>query len=92
MPEAVQSSDPWRCAYCNREVPEQFSPYVIENWTDVNGHLHQRCLHDANGKNFADTCYFRFNNGIHPDTDVEVELAPKMTDKEYTIIIHFKNP
>ena len=62
-----------KCEYCNKEISKKES-YVTEHWTDIYNRPHRRALHDANGQNFMDNCYYRFNQAIPINTAIEIEL------------------
>ena len=62
-----------KCEYCGKKIGEK-EFYVMEHWTDINGNQHSRALHSANGQNFMDNCYSRFNHGFWLNTVVNIEF------------------
>ena len=80
-----------KCEYCGKEIGEK-EFYVMEHWTDINGDQHSRALHSANGQNFMDNCYSRFNHGFWLNTVVDIEF-PKCNRPvpDYDMLIRVKH-
>ena len=82
-----------KCEYCNEEVRiGQKELYVIEHWRDVYNKPHRRVLHVANGQNFMNDCYHRFNCGFSTNMTVEIDFPKcKRPRPDYDMLIQVKN-
>ena len=82
-----------KCEYCDEEVETgQRESYVTEHWRDVYNKPHTRVLHTANGQNFLDDCYHRFNDGLPKDAVVDIRFSKSdRPAPDYDMLVQVKN-
>ena len=82
-----------KCEYCNKEVETgQRESYVTEHWRDVYNKPHTRVLHTANGQNFLDDCYHRFNDGLPKDAIVDIQFSKgDRPAPDYDMLVQIKH-
>ena len=82
-----------KCEYCNEEVETgQRESYVTEHWRDVYNKPHTRVLHTANGQNFLDDCYHRFNDGLPKDAVVDIRFSKSdRPAPDYDMLVQVKH-
>ena len=61
------------CAYCRKSIKKE-DFYVIYVWYDAYNRKHKKYFHTANGVNFLDSCFMRYDQAVPHDYSVELKI------------------